>query len=329
MGMENFSPEFKTPEQYIVDITHIIWEEGNVGRIHDWYTPVCPVRSPHGVMTTADEMVNESLEQMHVFTNRKPLADDVIIGDKLSGFYSSHRVRSVGRHMGDSALGPATKRDYVGLGIADCLCRDNRIVEEWKLRDHASFVRQLGLDPVAYGISLGKNDPEAYAIGNEAMRERWVDENGLTILGDNDASDRIIGAFSALWNDRRLNMVTEHYLPSVRFEGPDGFLSYGRSSVNNRVASMMASVPDGRFETHHCIVRQQDNRAVRVALRWTYCGTQLGHGRYGQPTKSPLAILGITHLELHDGMIANEWMVVDETAIYAQIAAYQATARAG
>ena len=323
MGMQNFSPEFETPEQYIIDITYIIWEEGDVGRIHDWYAPVCPIRSPHGIMNTADDILNESLEQMHIFTNRKPLADDVIIGDKPSGFYSSHRVRSVGRHMGDSALGPATKRAYQGLGIADCLCRDNRIVEEWKLRDHASFVQQLGLDPVAYGRSLGKDNPEAYAIGNEAMRHRWVDENGLTILGDKAIANRLIDTCDALWNGKHLNMVTEQYVRSVRFEGPNGHLSYGREPVSNRVSSMMASLPDGRFEPHHLIVRQQNDRAVRVAIRWTFCGTHSGHGRYGAPTNAPVAILGISHFELHDGLIASEWMVVDETAIYAQIAAYQ------
>ena len=325
MSMQSFAPEFETPEQYIVDITYIIWEEGDVGRIHDWYAPVCPVRSPHGVMNTADEMVYETLEQMHVFTNRRPLADDVIIGDKPSGFYSSHRVRSVGRHMGDSALGPATGRAYQGLGIADCLCRDNRIVEEWKLRDHASFVRQLGIDPVAHGVSLGKNNPKAYAIGNESMRQRWVDENGLTILGDKCIANRIIDTCDALWNGKHLNIVAEQYVAAVRFEGPDGHLSYGIEGVSNRVASMMASLPNGRFEPHHLIVRQQNDRAVRVAMRWTFCGAHSGHGRYGAPTNVPVAILGISHFELHDGLIASEWMVADETAIYAQIAAYQET----
>ena len=67
MGMQNFAPEFETPEQYIIDITYIIWEEANVGRIRDWYAPVCPIRSPHGVMNTAEEILNETLEQMHVF----------------------------------------------------------------------------------------------------------------------------------------------------------------------------------------------------------------------------------------------------------------------
>ena len=165
--------------------------------------------------------------------------------------------------------------------------------------------------------------PKAYAIGNEAMRQRWVDENGLTILGDEAIANRMIDTFDALWNGKQLNMVTEQYVAAVRFEGPNGHLSYGREPVSNRVASMMASLPDGRFEPHHLIVRQQEDRAVRVAIRWTLCGSHSGYGRYGAPTKAPVAILGISHFELHDGLIASEWMVVDETAIYAQIAAYQ------
>ena len=46
-------------------------------------------------------------------------------------------------------------------------------------------------------------------------------------------------------------------------------------------------------------------------------------GCYGNPTNYPLALLGITNFELRDGLIVNEWMVVDETAVYAQIAAYE------
>ncbi len=325
MGMQNFAPEFETPEQYIIDITYIIWEEANVGRIRDWYAPVCPIRSPHGVMNSAEEILDETLEQMHVFAERKPLADDVIIGDKPSGFYSSHRVRSVGRHTGDSELGPATDRAYQGLGIADCLCRDNQVVEEWKLRDQGSFLMQLGIDPVAHGLSLGVNNSEAYAIGNEAMRQRWADENGLTIAGDHTIANRILHTCDALWNGKHLNTVAEQYVAAARFEGPSGHLSYGREPISDMIASITAALPDGRFEPHHLIVRQQNERAVRVAMRWTFCGTHSGHGRYGAPTNAPVAILGISHFELHDGLIASEWMVVDETAIYAQIAAYQAT----
>ena len=89
MGMQNFSSEFKTPEQYIIDITHKIWEEQGVGRIYEWYAADCPVRSPSGVSHTAEQVVNNTLSSMKVFPNRDLLAEDVIIGDLPTGFHYS------------------------------------------------------------------------------------------------------------------------------------------------------------------------------------------------------------------------------------------------
>jgi len=321
MGMQNFSPEFKTPEQYIIDITYKIWEERGVGRIRDWYAPNCPVRRPHGVTHTAEEVVHNTLRVLALPTlNREVLAEDIIIGDKPSGFYSSHRVRSINTRLGNDGV---TTQSVMRLGIADCLCRDNQVVEEWVLGDEAGFYRRLGLDPVVYAQELGTTKPEAYTIGNEAMRQRWADSNGLTIEGDLTIANRILETYSTMWNDKNLNVMTERYDRAVRLEGPDGYLSYGRSRTANLFLDIQASIPDGRFEAHHLIVRQQPEKPVRVALRWSYCGTHSGSGRYGTPTGSPVAMLGISHFELRDGLIVNEWLVVDETAVYAQLAAYQ------
>jgi predicted ester cyclase len=125
-----------------------------------------------------------------------------------------------------------------------------------------------------------------------------------------------------MWNDKNLNIMAERYDRAVRFEGP-GRLNYGRTGTANVFSSILASIPDGRYEPHHVIVRQQPERAVRVALRWSYCGTHSGYGRYDVPTGSPIAVLGISHFELRDGLIVSEWLVMDETAVYAQIAACQ------
>lgn len=323
MGMQNFSPEFKTPEQYIIDITYKIWEESGVGRINDWYAADCPRRSPHGVTNTAADVVRETLETMALFPDGEILAEDVIIGDKPSGFYSSHRVRHTSTHLGDGRYGPATNRRLTSLVMADCLCRDNRIIEEWELSDGSDAARQLGLDPVAFGRALGEKRPDAYSIGNEAMYQRWADPHGLKIVGNNEIANWIIDTYSAIWNHKKLNAITERYDRAVRFEGYGGNLCYGRANMTKALYSVLASIPDGVFEPHHIIVRQQPARADFAALRWTYCGTHRGHGRYGDPTRSQVAILGISHFELHEGLIVREWMVVDDTAIYAQIAAQE------
>lgn len=323
MGMQNFSPEFESPEQYIIDITYKIWEERGVGRIYDWYAADAPVHRPHGVTRSVESVISHTLEAMAEFPDEEALAEDVIIGDKADGFLSSHRVRSLATHAAAGYYGPATNRPVCTLTVADCLCRDNQVVEEWLVSDGAAMLLQLGLDPAAFGENLGRQNPAAYTIGNEAMRQRWSDPEGLVMIGDKAIANRISDTYAAIWQDKKLNVMAEQYDRAVRFEGPANHVSFGRTSAGNWFYHILASIPDGRFEPHHVIVRQQPQRPVRVALRWSYCGTHSGIGRYGEPTDSPVAILGISHFELRDGKVVNEWLVMDETAVYAQIAAHQ------
>jgi predicted ester cyclase len=320
--MKNFSSEFKTPEQYIIDITYKIWEEGGIGRIRDWYAADCPVRSPHGVTNSVEAVVQSTLETLHEFPDRQLLPEDIIIGDTPEGFLSSHRVRSTATHSGDGVFGTATNRPIMMLTIADCLCQNNQVVEEWLVRDQSGMALQLGLDPVEFGKRLGEKKPDVYRIGNEAMKKRWTDPNQLTILGDERISNQIIKTYDAIWNDKNLNIMEENYDRAVRFEGPTAHLSYGRFRTGSLFDSILASIPDGRFEPHHIIVKQEPEKPVRIALRWSYCGFHSGRGRYGAPSGVPLAVLGISHFELRQGKIINEWLLVDETAIYAQIAAH-------
>jgi len=321
--MKNFSPEFKTPEQYNIDITHKIWEERGVGRIRDWYAADGPVRTPYGVTNTVEAVVQGTLETLHEFPDRQLLPEDIIIGNTTEGFLSSHRVRSTATHLGEGFFGPAANRPIMMLTIADCLCRDNQVVEEWLVRDQTGMALQLGHDPVEIGIALGKKKPEAYNVGNAEMTSRWADPNRLTILGNEKIANRIIDTYDAIWNDKNLNIMAENYDRAIRLEGPAGHLSYGRPRTANLFYGILASIPDGRFEPHHIIVQQEEEKAIRVALRWSYCGSHDGSGRYGAFSGVPLALLGITHFELRKGKIVNEWLLLDEKAIYAQIAAHQ------
>jgi len=321
--MKNFSPEFKTPEQYIIDITYKIWEERGIGRIREWYAPDGTVRTPHGESNSVEAVVQGTLETLHEFPDRELLPEDIIIGDKDEGFLSSHRVRSTATHLGTGFFGTATNQPLTMLTIADCLCRDNQVVEEWLVRDQAGMALQLGRDPLEIGKELGEKKPEAYNIGNEAMIQRWADPDGITRIGDEGIANRIIETYDAIWNDKNLNIMEKNYDRAIHLEGPSGYLSYGRFRTGSLFDSILAAIPNGCFDPHHIIVQQEEEKAVRVALRWSYCGTHKGRGRYGIPTGSPLALLGISHFELRDGLIVNEWLMVDETAVYAQIAAYE------
>lgn len=323
-GMEGFASEFHNPEHYILDITYRIWEMRGVERIRDWYAADCVVRTPHGVSTSADDAINGTYATLKEFPDRQLLADDIIIGLKNPGFYSSHRVRSTATHLGSGAFGQATGKAIGMLTVADCLCQDNRIVEEWLVRDQSSMALQLGLDPVALGRSMGLAKPAEYATGNDAMVERWKDPQGLTVIGDGIIAQIAIQALETVWKDHDWTALALHRDRALRFEGPSGALTYGFDRMQQVVEGIVQSIPDGTFSIHHVIVKQDESRPVRVAVRWSYSGTHGGAGRYGKPSGHPLAILAISQFELRDGKIINEWMLMDELAIHAQLAAYGA-----
>ncbi|UCC53400.1 MAG: hypothetical protein JSV68_05415, partial [Anaerolineaceae bacterium] len=141
------------------------------------------------------------------------------------------------------------------LAIADCLCRDNQIVAEWLVRDSARTCLALGRDPVEFGQRQAAKKPEAFTIGNEAMHQRWSDPEGLVILGSVAFANQIIDTYDAIWNGKILHGMEKQYDRALRFEGPSGYLCYGRTQAGDIVTGILSSIPDGRFEPHHLIIQ--------------------------------------------------------------------------
>lgn len=320
--MEGFAAQFASPEQYILDITYEIWEKRGIGLIRNWYAADCPVSTPHGVTHSVDDVIHHTLDTMVEFPDRQIYAEDVIIGEKERGFYSSHRARSIAVHRGDGFYGPATGRTMRRLAVADCLCRENRIVREWLLADQAIVALQLGLDPVQFGIELGRAAPDQYALDNDGMVARWSGEGESSLNAPGEIGQFVIDGYDSLWNDQNLQVLHSTYDRAMRLEGPQGFVSYGRPEAARFYTSLLASIPDGRFEPHHLIVKEEAGRPVRVALRWSFAGHHAGQGRFGLPSGCPLTLLAISHFEVWNGRIQREWLVIDESAVYAQIGAY-------
>jgi hypothetical protein len=79
-------------------------------------------------------------------------------GNENDGFLSSHRLICPGHHRGEGELGVPTGLPVAVRAIADCFCVENRIVEEWLVRDYAGLVRQIGGDPDAVAARLAARD---------------------------------------------------------------------------------------------------------------------------------------------------------------------------
>jgi hypothetical protein len=149
-GMRGFDPEFFDLPHYIRVITDRIWEQRRIDDIHRYYSDPCIVETPLGVSTALSDVITGTEATLKMFPDRRLLAEDIIVsGDDEYGYLSSHRIISPMTHLGDGNFGLASGKKVHARTIADCLCKDNRIVHEWLVRDHAAIAGAIGTTPKA------------------------------------------------------------------------------------------------------------------------------------------------------------------------------------
>jgi predicted ester cyclase len=142
--MKGFDPRFTDLPDYILKCTAQIWEGRDIAAL-DWhYGEDLVVRTPAGISRgNAAGKVN-TMATLSEFPDRQLLGEDVIwCGDDQSGFLSSHRILSTATHKG-GAFGAATGRQVTFRSIADTFSRENRVWDEWLIRDNAAIAVQLG-----------------------------------------------------------------------------------------------------------------------------------------------------------------------------------------
>lgn len=320
-SMKGFSKEFLDPEDYITEITYSIWEHRNIEGIKDWYHHDCVIRTPHGITTGIDPVITGTERTLDEFPDRQLLPEDIIIGCGDEGFCSSHRIRSPARHSGQGFFGKPVHKDITMLTIAECLCRENRIYEEWLVRDQASIALQLGLMPQDLGKVIADSNPGWYALSPDDMAASWDGSDGFRCTDHDTLAEPILSSLEQLWGKKCAHKSSLTHHRALRFEGPSGTVTYGRERMMQVISSMSESFSQGVLRIHHIMCRQDPGRPPRISVRWSYSGIHAKDGRYGKASQVPLVLLAITHAELRDNLIVNEWMVCDELAIYAQIAA--------
>jgi predicted ester cyclase len=314
-SMRGFEPTYVDIVDYIVRITHRIWEERDIGYIHDTYNPSARIVSGRGLQMGRDQVIADTAAQLAAFGDLRLHADEIIwAGDDVHGFRTSHRVFETGHHTGPSRYGPATGRQVSYWAIANCVVLENEIVEEWVLSDTVALLRQLDLDPLVVAREQGAVDAQNPRAG-ETERGR-----GQTTPPDPPIPDRGTEdprAFEhwlhdQLWNRRNLSVVDAAYDCRVRITAPGGRRLYGRGDVKGRVLELLAMFPDAILQVDEVYWMGNPVDGQLVSTRWSLVGTHRGHGPYGRPTGRRADAWGITQHLIRDGQIVEEWTVSNE-----------------
>src|SRR5215207_2304064 len=154
--MRGYEDTFTDIVDYILRVTHRIWEEKAIGYLYEHYAPNARVFQDDGIVYGRERVMADTTQMIGAFPDLKLHADDIVwSGDEDTGFWTSHRLTLVGHNTGWSAWGPPTGRRIVLGVIADCYSRANVIREEFVIYNTAALLRQLGHDPLVLARGAG------------------------------------------------------------------------------------------------------------------------------------------------------------------------------
>ena len=335
--METLSPAayapYRDPRDYILSWTDVIWVDLAIGRLSEHYGPDVRVHTAYGETYGFDAVIANSVQKFSATPDAGAgLGEDVIWEQRgPNGFISSHRLLKVGTQTGFSAYGPPTGRGFVSRSIAHCLVQDNRIVEEWLVRDEFAILEALGLDPAVLAAGLARRSPVtglpmSVPLEGGAFAGRIADPARLGVSGQRpprhaEICGMIEAHFADIWNRRRFDLAhrTVHprvVLLTVRMRRVQTIQPFQMSIID-----LLATFPDGEIELRDIVVNESAELGTRVAVFWVLRGHYAGVPTYGPVTGSSVQVLGASHFELLDGKILREWRLYDELSILAQITA--------
>jgi hypothetical protein len=198
--------------------------------------------------------------------------------------------------------------------IADTYCRDNRVWDEWLIRDNAAIAVQLG---------------QTAKVAAQAVIDSGDLASPLTPASD------VVGPYSGTGNDNEwgelhagilqrvmaaeLAIIDREYDRACSLAFPGGIEAYGTSAVQDFWMGLRSALPSATFRIEHQIGRVDPMLSPRSAIRWSLTGRHDGWGRYGAPTGADVHVMGVSHAEFGPWGLRRETTLIDDIAIWKQI----------
>ena len=323
--LKGFDAEYNDIVDYILKITHRIWEEKGIGVIYDTYHNDVTMHASSTNLVGIKDVVGNTLMTLHTFPDRRLIGEQVIWSKHDNeGYLSSHRVLSTATNLGDSDFGPATGKKVNFRTVIDCAIENNRIYEEWLCRDNLWLVKQLGFDAheVAKRMALASKNKtpsmqSRFGLG-ESMQGQFMPEKYTA--KDDSVGEMMLEMHSHVFNYKNINEVKKYYSPDANVHFICAHDLIGYEEIQGMIISLLASFPNA----HHSVDRVTCNKRAGeneydVAVRWRLRGLHEGRGMFGAPSMKPVEILGINHYRTKNNKIEEEWVTFDGLDVLKQI----------
>jgi predicted ester cyclase len=323
--LPGFDGEYRDIVDYVLKITHRIWEEKGIGVIYDTYHNDVTMHCASTNLVGIKDVVANTLMTLHSFPDRRLIGEQVIWSKHdTKGYLSSHRVLSTATNLGDSDFGRATGKKVYFRTVIDCAIENNRIYEEWLVRDNLWLVKQLGFDvhEVAKNMARGAKGKtpalqSRYGLG-ESMEGQFFPEKYRA--KDDSVGEMMLEMHSHVFNYKMINEIRTYYAKDAVTHYICGKDLVGYEEIQGMVISLLASFPNA----HHSVDRITCNRRAGedewdVAVRWRLRGLHEGRGMFGAPSMKPVEMLGINHYRIAGNRIQEEWVTFDGLDVLKQI----------
>lgn len=314
--MKGFDPIYRDFVDYIIKITHRIWEEKSIGLIYDTYHNNIVMHLGTKNAIGIQGVVSNTLQTLHSFPDRRLIGQNVIwSGFEKDGYLSSHRVQSTATNLGDSNFGPATGKKVNFRTVIDCAATNNRIHEEWLVRDNLWLVTQLGFNPDELAKQQAREElkhdsgvQKTFGL-NESMDGQFMPRK---YEAKNDfVPEMIIEMLNHVFNCKLIDEVTKYYWDNAVVHNICNQDLNGHNEIQGLLISFLSSIPNGKLAIERITINERQDGGHDVAVRWRFCGMNEGIGLFGAPSGMPLNIMGINHYHVKQKRIAEEWITYD------------------
>lgn len=317
--------EYNDFVEYIIKITHNIWEEKSIGLIYDTYSNNVVMHLGSFNATGIQGVISGTMQTLFAFPDRRLIGQNVIWSPHgADGYLSSHRILSTATNLNPSSFGPATGKKLSFRTTVDCAAENNRIYEEWLVRDNLWIVRQLGFNVHETAKRLAAAAPKDGGL-HAARFGMGENKQGQLSPRVHNAKDGSVGEFmlemlSRVYNYRLFNEVTKYYTDNAVVHYVCDEDMCGHARIQGMLMSLFSSFPNAAFDIERvtCNARPEDN-GYDVAVRWRVNGVNEGFGYFGAPSGRPATILGISHYTVIDNKICEEWLTFDGMDVLKQL----------
>lgn len=327
-SLSGFDPDYRNIVDYIVRITHRIWEteQREVEYIGDCYSDDSLVYDDYGLQTGNQKIIADTHHTTGAFPDIILDAEEVIWGgDDQIAFHTSHLTRIIGTNTQPSRYGDATNAKINVVVIANCVAKGNDIFLEHVLYNTSAMLQQLGINLWDEADRLAADPPAGWPRTPKVWDELRAATSPLKPISeidkiesfDPDAFTRTI--HDNIWNGDR-TAINDYYVNDLKFEGTTERSFVGSENYHAYVGELRDAFPDLQLQVDEVYWMGNDQDGYLVSTRWSAEGTHSGGNSYREPTGAACQIWGITQWRVKNARVEQEWQLFNEFDLMMQIA---------